>query len=318
MTCDNNSFKFLYENGESLDYTLSENVEDRIVNHRNEYYRLKMAEYMEVLPTLRRYTGIPTHLDIVKADYLMRQNYAVAIGKTKTGKTMLMGWVNNRYNETDPMAIFSRRRLTERDITFVNGSRNLFPKHMLEITHDTLDEVEEGSVRHFVVIRNKAYSYRNDIELIKHFVTELTELSTSKFALTIASKITMMFKGDIGDESVNQAVARIFNSSPILKINKSWDFEDNFKTIDNSYLSDNIQTLKNIMNETQSELNASLGIKSKATDKESGVTEAEIRANEDVDNVNQNNAIEGIQKGFDLYNQYYGTDFNVTFKERVI
>ncbi|MFW3388181.1 UNVERIFIED_CONTAM: hypothetical protein RF648_19530, partial [Kocuria sp. CPCC 205274] len=201
-----------------IETELSQEIGSRVIEHRNRFYRLFFARYMELLPTcIAYYNGDTVGVDWLKVEVALRQNYQVVIGEATNGVIMMLGYAKNNQSVSQPNLFFHSRTLNEKDIQWIVPNK-LRPKEMQEITE--LDEAKTGN---FVVLRNKVLNYTSDVEIIQHYVEELAEVVSSRFSLTIQSKIMTIFLSEIGDETINQIVTELYNGTPYVKASKLFD-----------------------------------------------------------------------------------------------
>lgn len=312
MECGELDLSYVFST-DQLEYSKADNLEDRITAHRNEYYRQTMDSYLELLPTVRKWINFPNHFNYLKADWLMRNGREVAVGFDKKGNLRLIGYINNTAVSSNPVDLFSGRVATENDVTIIDGLKNKFHKKMVEITQANITETFTPDTSRFVILRNKPFALRNDVRYIMHNVNEMCELATSIFVLEIVAKVTLVFRGEAGNETTNAAISKILSHAPIMKINKGWNFDQDVFTVDNTNLADTIEKLQKRLDKKTSDLNAGLGIRTNPTNKESGVTVEELQYNENTDELQENVFLSGINQGLKLLNSQYDKQYEVTF-----
>lgn len=302
------SIDLSYLNKDGVNNELNDDIENRIVKHKNQYYKITMARMIELLPTIRKWYEAPDSLNVLKTEFMMKTGYNPVLSLTKFNKISLVGWVNTQFSYSNPTSIFATQRYKKNDINFLPGFEKIVPDEMEEISY--LDECKSGN---FVVLRNKSFNLSSDYEIIQHYVTELTEIHTSIFSLILQAKVVTVFKGDPNNESINQAISKLFNNSPILKISPEWDFEDSMKTLQNIDIAENVNTLRDLYLEKMSDLFTYLGVKTQAVNKDSGVSPEEINANDDGNNVNQNIYLEGVNTELNKLNKRFNLNMSVGY-----
>ena len=282
----------------SLEQELNEKIALKSVNHRNRFARLFLLRYMEMLPSLIKCKGGErTSIDFLKMEIGLITNYDIVLGKNQLGKWCLVGYTKNRDTITDKNKFFinqNNRRLNQNDIIFISNRKN-YPEKMKEITLE-----DDGKTGEFVVIRNKTLSYVSDEEIINHYTIHLAEIVNSRFSLALQSKVMTFFKGNIGDETVNQIVEELYNGSPYSKVTEFFDPSDQIITINNGNISSNLSELKREYQNIIGELNAMLGIDTLGVDKESGVSETEAQSSNAFSNSIANIKLASRQSSYDL------------------
>lgn len=282
----------------SLEQELNEKIALKSVNHRNRFARLFLLRYMEMLPSLIKCKGGErTSIDFLKMEIGLITNYDIVLGKNQLGKWCLVGYTKNRDTITDKTKFFinqNNRRLNQNDIIFISNRKN-YPEKMKEITLE-----DDGKTGEFVVIRNKTLSYVSDEEIIDHYTIHLAEIVNSRFSLALQSKVMTFFKGNIGDETVNQIVEELYNGSPYSKVTEFFDPSDQIITINNGNISSNLSELKREYQNIIGELNAMLGIDTLGVDKESGVSETEAQSSNAFSNSIANIKLASRQSSYDL------------------
>ena len=188
------------------------------------------------------------------------------------------------------------RIATNKDIQYI------IPENLRLPTQTEITELDNCSSGSFTIIRNKDLWLVNDYDIIRHYADELAEIVASRFSLIIQSKVMTVFYGEVGNESLEQMIANLYNGSPVLKASKLFDVEDNMFTINNASLAQNLQELKTEYQNKISELNTLFGVNVLAVSKESGVTESESNGNLSYVKTNLNSYLRPRQKAFELYN----------------
>ncbi|MCS5736679.1 hypothetical protein, partial [Herbiconiux daphne] len=296
-----------------IETELSQEIGSRVIEHRNRFYRLFFARYMELLPTcIAYYNGDTVGVDWLKVEVALRQNYQVVIGEATNGVIMMLGYAKNNQSVSQPNLFFHSRTLNEKDIQWIVPNK-LRPKEMQEITE--LDEAKTGN---FVVLRNKVLNYTSDVEIIQHYVEELAEVVSSRFSLTIQAKIMTIFLSEIGDETINQIVTELYNGTPYVKASKLFDPADQIHTFDNTNLASALVELKREYQNKISELNSMIGLNSLAVEKSSGVSDTEAKSNRAFTTSNGNIYIKGRENPLRLLNKRYGTEIHAIYDDDAI
>lgn len=299
-----------YEDG--LKVELNEDLEQRVIDHRNRFIQLFTLRYRELLPTLIRYTNTKTTaVNFLKIEVALRNNHRVVIGEATNGKIMVMGYVQNDLTSENPSDLFSTDTLTKKDITFT-VNKTLIPNTMKEISY--YDDCKTGN---FVVMRNKTINYLDDMSILKHYTLELAELVVSRFSIAMQAKINTFFKSNVGDESINRIVTQLYNGAPFVKTNKLFDPEENIVHIENEHMAQNFQELKREYQNKISELNNMLGINSLAVEKSSGVSDAEAKSNRSYTTSNANIYIDSRNESLDKLNKRFNLELEAIYNDDV-
>lgn len=292
---------------DKLGQEITKELAEKVITHRNNFYEFFMGKYMEGLTALFSYqVGKP--VNSAKIELALRSGLAVAYGKNKLGNDCILGYVknDNTLNNNSIDLCLRDRIATGKDIQYIIPESIRLPVQR-EITE--LDDCAKGD---FTIIRNKDLWLVNDYDIIRHYADELAEIVASRFSLIIQSKVMTVFYGEVGNESLEQMIANLYNGSPVLKASKLFDVEDNMFTIENPNLANTLQQLKTEYQNKIAELNALFGVNVLAVSKESGVTESESNGNLSYVKTNLNTYLRPRQKAFELYNRRYGTNYKVT------
>lgn len=295
-----------------LSNELSIELGERVLKHRYRFHNLFYNRYLEMLPLLIHYKNVKqTSIDPLLLEVCLRNNYNVVIGEAKNGKHMILGYTQNYQSATEKNFFKYFRNLQKNDIYFTCAN-NLIPTTIREITYD--DDCLTGNV---VVLKNKVLNYVNDLEILHHYTTELAEIITSRFSLSMQAKIMTFFVSDVGDETVNQLVANLYNGQPFTKIAKTFDLDEQMKTFDGGAISSNLPELKREYQNKISELNNMIGINSLAVDKESGVSDSEANSNRAFTSGNSNIYVGSRQEPLDRYNKRFGLQLEAVYDDEV-
>lgn len=287
---------------QGINKELNNELKEKVVLHRDNFFRLFVARYREMLPSLIKYkNGHQTAVDFLKVEIALRNGFDVVIGRTSKNNIQVLGYVNTKMTNGNPEYLFASNTLSEKDIHFVIPEHLRLPYYK-EITYH--DSCKTGD---FVVLRNKTIQYVNDFEILDHYAKELAEIVMSRYSISMQVKITTLFLGTPGDESINQIISDIYNGNPYIKGSKLFDPDDQIYHLNNENIAQNFQELKREYQNKISELNNMLGLNSLAVEKSSGVSDTEANSNRayTTSNANvyldaRNNALKKLNKRFDL------------------
>jgi hypothetical protein len=253
---------------------LSPRLDHKIALHRDNFFRMFINRYLEILYNRVSYENIPHSIDTNQLEYMLVNNYNVVIGKNVFGNFMILGFViqaniHNRF-------IYKYQRYKYNDIHFT------IPEELRPLKKDTIEiwEHDNFTTGNFVVLKNKIWN-SSDIHVIHHYAERLAEVVATRYSLMMQTKVTTAFKTkDFNDESNNQMIASFYNGSPFLQVMDMYDKkEDIFFNMENLTLSNSFDPLKREYENIISELNTYLAIDTLAVNKESGVSASEINAN---------------------------------------
>ena len=299
--------KFLHGLRESK----NEDLKSRVVNHKERFIKLFEGRYRELLPSLIVYKNNDTGIDFLKVENALRNGYQVVIGENVLGVLCIFGYVNTTDSIENPNDLLSQKILTKDDITFTIHEK-LIPPELKEISR--LDNCTTGN---FVVLRNKTLNYVNDLEIVRHYTDELSEIVLSRFSLAMQAKINTFLIGDIGDETINQIAQDLYNGSPYVKVSTLFDVKDNIYTFNNQNLSTNFAELKREYQNKISELNNMLGINSLAVEKASGVSDTEAKSNRSYTVSNSNIFLEARNNPLKKLNKRYEKNIEAIYNDEV-
>ena len=267
----------------SIDKELNKNLKERAVLHRQRFIRIFSGRYRELLPSLIHYKGTDgLDIDFMKVELALRNGFDVVIGQNTKNRLMMLGYVKTQLSSENVIDMFSSKPLKKKDITFIIPEE-LIMKEYREISFQ--DECKTGN---FVVLKNKNLNYVNDMEILDHYVKELSEIVLSRFSISMQLKISTVFMGEHGDETISQIISDLYNGSPYIKTTKLFDPEDQIFNIKNEGLAQNFQELKREYQNKISELNNMLGMNSLAVEKSSGVSDEEAKSNRGFTTSNSN------------------------------
>lgn len=294
-----------------LKIELSEDIKEKVIQDRNQFRQLFVGRYMELLPSLISYTGLPPSIDPYYLELLLRTGYDVVIGEDKASRLQVLGYVI----DGDDGAFLERKsrlkRHTEKDIHF------FIPKKDRQTLYTELSFTDGCKIGNFAILRNKPINLVSDYAILNLYADELAEISNSRFSLAIQSKASTFFVGEKGDETINQLVSDLYNGSPYVKVTKYFDPKEQIVKLDRGDISSLMENLKKEYQNKLSELNSMLGITTLAVEKESGVSETEANGNNNYSKANSNIYLAGREEGLRKLNLHYALSIQPVFNDAV-
>lgn len=293
-----------------LGQELTAELGEKVLYHRDQFHDWFEGRYLEGLTALFSYNFGNYPIDVQALEVALRQGYGVAIGTDINDNFTIFGYVNAPQNSglSPAMLLAPRAPLKGKDI-FWTLPAALRPTEYKEISEITAqDSAVSGR---FVVLWNKALVLTNDFEILSSYADELAEIVASRFSLEIQAKVTTIFISDIGDETINQMVSKIYNGEPFVKTGQNFDLRDNLYRVGNENIDNTLKSLKEEYQNKLSELNALFGVNTIAVEKASGVSDTETQGNSQYSTVNANIWLAPRQHALDLLNTHYGTSFSV-------
>lgn len=266
---------FNFSNDDFVEIELSEKLLQKVIDHRNNFFKITVGRYMEMLPSQFILRNCPDSWDYIKTETALLFNNDLAIGETTNGNISLLGYIKNRNTLSSIEMFLTPYRCTKDDIIFTIPEE-LQAENYLEIT--TQDDAKTGN---FIAYRNKGINLISDYNIIRHYATALAEIEGSRYSLEIQAKVMSVLKGEKGNETINQIVTDLFNGSPAIKVDPSIDLEELFFKVDNSNLASTLVELKSDLQNRFSELDTLVGLPNLAVDKKSGVSDIEANGNDD-------------------------------------
>lgn len=260
---------------EFVEIELTEKLLQKVIDHRNNFFKITVGRYLEMLPSQFILRNCPDSWDYIKTETALLFNNDLAIGEDKDGNITLLGYIKNRNTLSSIELFLTPYRCTGDDIIFTIPKEMQAEKY-LEIT--TQDNAETGN---FIAYRNKGINCISDYNIIRHYATALAEIEGSRYSLEIQAKVMTVLKGEKGNETVNQLATDIFNGLPIAKVDPSIDLDELFFKVDNSNLANTLIELKSDFQNRFSELDTLVGLPNLAVDKKSGVSDIEANGNDD-------------------------------------
>lgn len=302
-----------YDFADGISKELNEQLKDKVVLHRESFVRIFKARYLELLPSLIKYQNAEqTSIDFMKVEVALRGGYDVVIGETKNNNIQVIGFAKTKQTSSNPVDLFSTKSLNERSIDFLIEKQYRMPSYK-EISY--LDSCKSGN---FVILRNKALNYSNDYTILDHYIAELAEIVMSRYSISMQVKVTTLFLGNVGDESLSQMISDIYNGNPYIKASKLFDPKDQIFNVNNENVAQNFQELKREYQNKISELNNMLGMNSLAVEKSSGVSDEEAKSNRAFTTSNSNIYLDGRNPALDKLNRRYGSKIVAMYNDEVV
>ena len=294
-----------------LGQELTSELGEKVVYHRDQFHEWFVGRYIEGLTALFSYNFGGYPIDTQALEIALRQGYGVAVGTDINNNFCIYGYVKTaNYNNYNINYLLAPRTPIKGSEIFWTLPASLRPDGYKDITEITSqDSAVSGR---FVVFWNKALNFTNDFRIIENYADELSEIVASRFSLEIQSKVTTIFMSDVGDETINQMVSKLYNGTPFVKTGSNFDVRENVYKIGNDGVGDTLQTLKNEYQNKIAELNSVFGLNVLSFEKASGVSETESQGNSEYVSFNANVWLKPRQQALNLLNRHYATDFSVT------
>jgi len=297
----------------SIDKELNKSLKERTVLHRQRFIRIFTGRYRELLPSLIKYknsNGID--VDFMKVELALRNGFDVVIGQTSTNRIMMIGYIKTQLSSENVVDMFSTKPLKKKDITFI------IPEHLIMNEYREISFQDECKSGNFVVLKNKHLNYVNDMEILDHYVKELSEIVLSRFSISMQIKISTIFIGEHGDESISQIISDLYNGSPYIKATQLFDPEEQIYNVNNEGLAANFQELKREYQNKISELNNMLGINSLAVEKSSGVSDEEANSNRGFTTSNSNIYLDARNTPLKKLNRRFNLELECMYNDEVL
>lgn len=295
----------------TIEQSFKEKIKQRVVTHRNRFYKLIYNRYAEILPFTISYENIDERfkVDLIQLESMLRHNYYVAIGEDVTGDIVILGYVNSN-NKNNFDYFFLTKNYTKKDINFIINEAYILPEY------NQLSQFNKNG--NFVVIQNKVYNYVNDYEIIKHYAEEIAEISLSRFSLILQAKVMTFFRGDLNGDDLEEVIDDLFNGAPAIKTSVQFDVNENIIRFDNGNITSTLTELKREFQNKLSELNSMLGLSSLGVDKESGVSDEEAQSNASFKKSNENIYLFARNNALNFLNERYEMDIHAEFSENMV
>ena len=298
-----------------LGQELSAELGEKVVYHRDQFHDWFVGRYLEGLTALFSYNFGQYPIDTQALEIALRQGYGVAVGTDINDNFTIFGYVKTaNYNNYNINYLLAPRAPIKGSEIYWTLPASLRPDNYKNITEITSqDSAVSGR---FVVFWNKALDFTNDYRILENYADELSEIVASRFSLEIQAKVTTIFMSDVGDETINQMVSKIYNGTPFVKTGTAFDVRDNIYKIGNENVGDTLQMLKNEYQNKIAELNSVFGLNVLSFEKASGVSETESQGNSEYVSFNANVWLKPRQHALDLLNKHYATDFSVSLSSQ--
>lgn len=295
----------------TIEQSFKEKIKQRVVYHRNRFYKLIYNRYAEILPFTISYENIDERfkVDLIQLESMLRHNYNVAIGEDVTGDIVILGYVNLS-NKNNFDYHYLPKTYTKKDINFIINEAYILPEY------NQLNQYNKNG--NFIVIQNKVYNYINDYEIIEHYAEEIAEISLSRFSLILQAKVMTFFRGDLNGDDLEEVIDDLFNGAPAIKTSVQFDVNENIIRFDNGNITSTLTELKREFQNKLSELNSMLGLSSLGVDKESGVSDEEAQSNASFKKSNENIYLFARNNALKFLNERYEMDIHAEFSENMI
>lgn len=295
----------------TIEKSFKEKIKQRVVSHRNRFYKLIYNRYAEILPFTISYENIDERfkVDLIQLESILRHNYNVAIGEDATGDIVILGYVNLS-NKNNFDYHYLPKTYTKKDINFIINEAYILPEY------EQLNQYNKNG--NFIVIQNKVYNYVNDYEIIEHYAEEIAEISLSRFSLILQAKVMTFFRGDLNSDDLEEVIDDLFNGAPAIKTSVQFDVNENIIRFDNGNITSTLTELKREFQNKLSELNSMLGLSSLGVDKESGVSDEEAQSNASFKKSNENIYLFARNNALKFLNERYEMNIHAEFSENMV
>ena len=295
----------------TIEKSFKEKIKQRVITHRNRFYKLIYNRYAEILPLTISYENIDKRfkVDLIQLESILRHNYNVAIGEDVTGDIVILGYVNSS-NKNNFDYHYLPKTYTKKDINFIINKAYILPEY------NQLNQFNKNG--NFIVIQNKVYNYINDYEIIEHYAEEIAEISLSRFSLILQAKVMTFFRGDLNGDDLEEVIDDLFNGAPAIKTSVQFDVNENIIRFDNGNITSTLTELKREFQNKLSELNSMLGLSSLGVDKESGVSDEEAQSNASFKKSNENIYLFARNNALKFLNERYEMNIHAEFSENMV
>ena len=295
----------------TIEQSFKEKIKQRVITHRNRFYKLIYNRYAEILPFTISYENIDERfkVDLIQLESMLRHNYNVVVGEDVTGDIVILGYVNcNNKNNFDYH--YLPKTYTKKDINFLINEAYILPEY------NQLNQFNKNG--NFIVIQNKVYNYINDYEIIEHYAEEIAEISLSRFSLILQAKVMTFFRGDLNGDDLEEVIDDLYNGAPAIKTSVQFDVNENIIRFDNGNITTTLTELKREFQNKLSELNSMLGLSSLGVDKESGVSDEEAQSNASFKKSNENIYLFARNNALKYLNEKYKMNIHAEFSENMV
>lgn len=295
----------------TIEKSFKEKIKQRVITHRNRFYKLIYNRYAEILPFTISYENIDERfkVDLVQLESMLRHNYKIVIGEDVTGDIVILGYVNLS-NKNNFDYNYLPKTYTKKDINFLINEAYILPEY------NQLNQFNKNG--NFIVIQNKVYNCINDYEIIEHYAEEIAEISLSRFSLILQAKVMTFFRGDLNGDDLEEVIDDLFNGAPAIKTSVQFDVNENIIRFDNGNITSTLTELKREFQNKLSELNSMLGLSSIGVDKESGVSDEEVQSNASFKKSNENIYLFARNNALKFLNERYEMDIHAEFSENMV
>lgn len=295
----------------TIEQSFKKKIKQRVITHRNRFYKLIYNRYAEILPFTISYENIDERfkVDLIQLESLLHHNYNVAIGEDVTGDIVILGYVNLS-NKNNFDYHYLPKTYTKKDINFIINEAYILPEYT------QLNQFNKNG--NFIVIQNKIYNYINDYEIIEHYAEEIAEISLSRFSLILQAKVMTFFRGDLNGDDLEEVIDDLFNGAPAIKTSVQFDVNENIIRFDNGNITSTLTELKREFQNKLSELNSMLGLSSLGVDKESGVSDEEAQSNASFKKSNENIYLFARNNALKFLNERYEMNIHAEFSENMV
>lgn len=289
--------------GAGLGVSLTEDVAIKITEHRNEHLRLMTHKLFSALISSIKYEDFDIQVDPHLLEHYLRCGRDIVIGETTLGTLCILGFdAKGDYPVEDPD--FFGRSL----IQFTIDPSLRLPVEKYKMISEA-DNCETGN---YIVITNSYFTNYPDLHSIRHYARKLAEIEGSRLSLAIQAKMLTFFKGDPDDETTNQIISAMLNGQPIIKLAEFMEVDEMIGTIENAgVVAQNLVTLKQEYNTVLAECCQNHGINSYGLAKESGVSDSEVNANNELVLSILHSYVNSRQMPLNRLNKRYGKNIKV-------
>lgn len=294
-----------------IETPITEKIGEKIINHRNRFYRLFSNRYYEFLPLTIGLEGAEnTQIDQIKLEHMLRSGLGACVGALNNGAIALLGYVNRNVINSHSSFLYTNHVYNKKDINFI------IPKNLLL---DEYNEITDYNLNgNFVVIWNKPYNLVNDFEIIEHYANEVTEIVVSRYSIIMQSKINTFLRDEYESDDISQMASDLYNGIPYITTSMLFDPEEHIISISNNNFISSLAELKRTYQNTMAELNAMLGLNSLGVDKESGVSDTEAQSNRSFKKANENIYLKARNEALNRLNKVFKTEIRAEYTDSMV
>jgi hypothetical protein len=304
--------------GVGLGINSEEDLELKIISHRNNYYKNKIGLYVELLANIIKYRF--TSPELLSVDWLLventlRRGYFPVICPNALGVFGMWGYVKNYWSINNNETLLFSSKVVDYDSIIWTIHKNLIPKKTPDFHEITkLDDCETGQ---FIVMKNKPFQMVSDYAIMIQHIEAMTEIESSKFSLYMQSKALVVPKGDENDESLNVFISKYYNSGLFMKASKRFDPETDITKLDNTDLASRIVELQRAQDNEVVSLNSDIGMDSLGINKESGVSDIEATSGDPYSKSRANTYLNARNNALILLNKRFNFDVKAEFDNNI-